>query len=619
MELNKNTRKWILILVAITLGMIWVMQRLALIPQFISGLVAFFSPLLIGVMIAFVVNLPMRWLERCVFSKIFKGKSKKGRNPSRLLSMLASFLLVLGVISAVIFMLVPDLIRTLVTFAQQLQPAFRNFQTWLDKVGTSDSPFSSFLKSSNLSINDLIMRVTNWINNTVTEILSSAFGWLTNLLNGFLNFFIGFVLSIYFLMQKERLGRQIKQMAYAALPELFVDRVLQLGKLINTVFSRFLGGQGLEAVILGTLVFIFMNIFRFPYPLTISVLVAVGALIPVFGATIAGVLGAMLILVDSPIQALWFMIMLVSIQQVEGNFIYPRVVGKSVGLPSIWVLIAVTFGSKLFGFFGLLLGVPMFSVIYILMRAWSLRRVEEKNIPQEKLEFVTMAHEPEEELGIAEEAAAEAAGRSVFKERRLRRAAAAAEEDETLIDQVSADWQTATSEIQELSEHKEDFAQGNKNPASAAPEAEVAPYGREPVKPAASPRRPEPVYGEPAYCGNGTREKEPRFANAGAAPAPESPEAERRRMRAEAEAAAARRAGEAVRPVRAENKAAGRRAAEEDQAPGVRKFKASFDLDRLEEELEREAQEAAEIRRRAWRGRRKEQPDEPGQDPRRER
>ena len=150
MELNKNSRKWILILVAISLGMVWLMQRLSLLPQFFGKAVSFFSPLLIGIMIAFIVNLPMRWLERRIFSKIIKGKSRRGRNASRFVSMFFAFLLVAGVIAAIIFMLVPDLVRTMVTFARQLQPAFRKFQLWLDEIGSdsSESAVSIFLANS---------------------------------------------------------------------------------------------------------------------------------------------------------------------------------------------------------------------------------------------------------------------------------------------------------------------------------------------------------------------------------------------------------------------------------------------------------------------------------------
>lgn len=619
MELNKNTRKWILILVAITLGMIWVMQRLALIPQYIGAAVSFFSPLLIGIMIAFVVNLPMRWIERRFVSKFLKKDPETGKNPARPLSMLLAFLLLLGIIAAVIFMVVPDLARTMVTFARQLQPAFRNFTLWLDKIGTVESPFSIFLQNSNLSINDLILRITNWINNTVTEILSSSFSWITGLLNGFLNFFIGFVFSIYFLMQKERLGRQLKQIAYAAFPEKFVDKVLQLGKLINTVFSRFLGGQGLEAVILGSLVFLGMQIFRFPYPLTISVLVILGALIPVFGATIAGVLGALLILVESPMQALWFLVMLIAIQQVEGNFIYPRVVGKSVGLPSIWVLAAVTFGSKMLGFFGLLLGVPIFSVLYILIRSWSWKRIEEKNISAEKLSYMTVspvlddeenaaAESPETPENLKTEAAAETRGRAgkpaEDEAAEASRAAVSAEKEaekekagQAVPGRYRAERRKAFP-LESAGEEREGSA-GRAEEASQEEDA-AARDRRSFIRTLKEAGRYEPrdetlidQVTADWQKQNEMTEAENRGVEVKRVNPSRGPEESRYGEKAERES----RSPEASSP-----KTTAQR--------GIRQFKASFDLDKVERELERETREAAEIRRRARQGRQAGEPRE---------
>ncbi len=389
MTLDTKTSKRVLVLVAISLGMVWVMLRLELLPQFVGRFFSFFGPLWVGVFIAFVVNLPMRFLERTVFGGPWAKGEGLRLKIKRPLSMLLAFLIIAGGLTAVVFMVLPDITNTIISFTQQLPQTIREVQLRLESLSDSNSPLMDFLQGSNLSINDLVQRFINWLNNTMSVIASSAFGWITGLINGFLNMFLGFVFAIYFLLQKERIGRQVKQVAYAVLPVSFVDKVAKLGQLVNTVFSRFISGQGLEACILGTLVFLGMQIFRFPYPLTISVLVILGALIPIFGAFVAGMLGASLILVRSPAQALWFIVMLIVIQGIEGNFIYPRVVGKTVGLPSIWVLFAVTFGSKLFGFLGLLLGVPAFSVIYILMRSWSSYRVEEKAVNPLKLRFQT--------------------------------------------------------------------------------------------------------------------------------------------------------------------------------------------------------------------------------------
>lgn len=386
MKLNRETRKWILILVAISLLMIWAMQRLQFIPQFIGQTISFFSPLLIGVFIAFVVNLPMRWIEEKFFSRPWQRQDHLRLKIKRPISMLLACFLVVGVIVLIFFMVLPDLLQTVVSFTDQLRTSIVRLQIWLQELDSGESELFGWLAGSSFSINNLIQRGINWLNNVFNEAASSIWEWVSTLINGFLNTFFGIVFSIYFLLQKEKIAKQFKQVAYAIFPERQVDKALKLGQLVNGVFSGFVSGQGLEALILGGLVFIGMQIFRFPYPLTISVLIVVGALIPIFGAFISGLLGSLLIMVDSPLQALAFIIMLVVIQQIEGNFIYPRVVGKSVGLPALWVLFAVTFGSKLFGFLGLLLGVPAFSVFYVLLRSWSRMQVQKKGVPPEKIE-----------------------------------------------------------------------------------------------------------------------------------------------------------------------------------------------------------------------------------------
>lgn len=386
MKLNRENRKWILILVAISLLMVWTMQRIEFIPEFISQSIGFFSPLLIGIFIAFVVNLPMRFIENLLFSVKWKKYDDLRENLKRPVSMILSFAILIGIIVALLFLVLPDLVDTVVSFSTQLPQSITSFQSWVSSVDASDNEIINWLSTSSFSINNLMQRMINWLNNGLSNVASSAFAWISKLFSGFMNFFFGLVFSIYFLLQKEKIAKQAKQLSYAIFPEHAVDRVLQLGHLVNNVFSGFISGQGFEALILGFLNFLGMQIFGFPYPLTISVMIVIGALIPIFGAVISAALGALLIMVQSPLMALTYMIMIIIIQQIEGNFIYPRVVGKSVGLPALWVLFAVMFGSKLFGFMGLLLSVPTFSVIYILLRSWSRVKVQEKNISKYKLE-----------------------------------------------------------------------------------------------------------------------------------------------------------------------------------------------------------------------------------------
>lgn len=203
-----------------------------------------------------------------------------------------------------------------------------------------------------------------------------------------MNFGVGFVFAIYVLLQKEKLASQCKQLCYAVLKEEKADEVVRVGKLADRIFSSFLSGQVVEAIILGTMFFIAMSIFKFPYAMLVGVLIAVTALIPIFGAFIGLGIGAFLILMVDPMQALWFVVMFFVLQQIEGNLIYPNVVGNSIGLPGIWVLIAVSTGGSMFGVKGMLLFIPMFSLIYTLVREYVKKRLIEKGVESKKWRVV---------------------------------------------------------------------------------------------------------------------------------------------------------------------------------------------------------------------------------------
>ena len=199
-------------------------------------------------------------------------------------------------------------------------------------------------------------------------------------INSLMNFFVGFVFACYILLQKEKLSVQVKKVLYAFLPRHAVEKTLQVAALSYKTFSNFVTGQCLEAVILGTMFFVSMSVLRFPYALLVGVLIAFTALIPIFGAFIGCVLGTFLILVSNPVQAIGFVILFFVLQQVEGNLIYPHVVGGSVGLPSIWVLVAVTVGGSLMGVVGMLIFIPLSSVLYALFKGWVHKRLEDRGI-----------------------------------------------------------------------------------------------------------------------------------------------------------------------------------------------------------------------------------------------
>ena len=226
----------------------------------------------------------------------------------------------------------------------------------------------------------MIQTAINFLKNGAGNVLNSTFTVAKTVINSLMNFFVAFVFACYILLQKEKLSVQIKKVLYAFLPLKAVDKTLEVASLSYKTFSSFVTGQCLEAVILGTMFFIVMSILRFPYALLVGVVIAFTALIPIFGAFIGCVIGTFLMLVSNPMQAVAFVILFLVLQQIEGNLIYPHVVGGSVGLPSIWVLVAVTVGGSLMGVVGMLIFIPLSSVVYALFREVVYKRLKERGI-----------------------------------------------------------------------------------------------------------------------------------------------------------------------------------------------------------------------------------------------
>lgn len=236
----------------------------------------------------------------------------------------------------------------------------------------------------NIDWNKVVNIVTDSIKNGGSAVFNTTLGITSSIVGGVMNLVLSLVFSIYLLLQKEQLGAQLKNVMLAFLPPQRVEKILSVGRLSNRIFSKFVSGQCTEAVILGLLCFTGMSIFSMPYAMMISVVVGVTALIPMFGAFIGAGIGAFLILMVDPMQAFWFLIYIVVLQQLEGNLIYPRVVGKSVGLPGLWVLVAVTIGGNLWGVMGILLSVPLCSVVYSLFRQLVRDRLKKKHVPVPK-------------------------------------------------------------------------------------------------------------------------------------------------------------------------------------------------------------------------------------------
>lgn len=382
MHIEKKTLRNVFIGVAFCILLYWVLhetERVRSVYEVIKGIL---SPFVFGASLAFILNVPMR---------AFEGLLKKVQNANlrRLLAVLITVVAVLLVLAVVFLLLIPQLIETiqslipkLYTFVGSVETAVKDFLAHNPQVMEWITANTDFEK---LDLAGLVQKFLSMVGNSVSTIVGSAFSAIGIVMGAFMELFIAVVFAVYCLFQKEILARQGRKLLYAILPEKISDGVIRVFRLTNATFSNFLSGQCVEVCILGSLFAVTMAIFRMPYIPLVSVLVAVTAFIPVVGAWAGCILGAFFILVANPIQAVWFIIMFLILQQIENNLIYPRVVGTSIGLSGMWVLLAVAVGGELMGVAGMFLMIPVTSVLYTLLREWTTKRISAINIDPEKL------------------------------------------------------------------------------------------------------------------------------------------------------------------------------------------------------------------------------------------
>lgn len=382
MQLDKQNTKKILLIAAFVILFYWILQNIQQFTLAINYIIGLLAPIIVGLSMAFIINIPMRAIENTFFSKL---KQPKFRGFKRIVSLCLTIIFVIAIIMAVLFIVIPEIANTLTSIGTSIPTFLTAAQGWLD---TLTQYYPELGEQLNISINwaELGRNTFEFLQKGASIFIGSTFSAVTSVFSGILTTVLGFVLALYVLLQKETLCRQFKKIAYAYFAEYKVDQGLRVLGIVNRAFSNFFTGQCLEAVILGFMFFVSMRLLGFPHALMISVTIGFTALVPIVGSFIGCFVGAFLILVINPIQAMWFVVLFLVMQQIEGNLIYPRVVGSSVGLSGIWVLIAVTLGGSLMGVLGMLIMVPLFSVIYTLLKESANERLKVKNISKAKVE-----------------------------------------------------------------------------------------------------------------------------------------------------------------------------------------------------------------------------------------
>ncbi|MCR5543850.1 MAG: AI-2E family transporter [Eubacterium sp.] len=351
----------------------------------IGDVISILSPFILGAAIAFILNVPMTALERVMSRrKLFADGKRKGFK--RVLAIIITLFLAILIIAILLNMIIPQLVDTISQLIKQIPKGYRNATKWFDDTFERFPIILDIVDTVAVHWKGILESAASFLKSYINGLLEGGVDAVTGIVSGLLNFVIGFIFSIYILAQKEKLGLQGRKIVYALLKKNKADQVMRLLGITKKTFTNFISGQCVEAIILGSMFLVTMLLLRIPYAPLVSMLIAATSLIPIVGAFIGCGIGALLILIQSPVKALIFLVLFIVLQQIEGNVIYPKVVGSSVGLPGMWVLVSVTVGGSFFGVVGMIVFIPLISVCYALFREYIYKKLDDKGIRKDFIE-----------------------------------------------------------------------------------------------------------------------------------------------------------------------------------------------------------------------------------------
>ena len=378
---EKTKNYFLLITYAIVLA--YVFLNLDTVWNVVVTIIDLIKPFIIGICIAFVLNIPMKFFEEKVVGKLTKEKSKLKRP----LSLIITIVVLVGLIIGLMTFVIPQLAESCSTLVKNVPEYVDSLEKFMNKnINSKELLSSDVIEEVYNKILSMGQNIIKIIGQVAGTIVSHALDITVGVTSTIINIVMAFIVSIYILLSKEKLSNQIKKILYAYMKKENVIKFLKVSKIANIKFTNFVRSQVIEACILGVLCFIGMTICSMPYALLISTIIGVTALVPIFGAFVGAILSAFIVLMVSPIKVILFAVIFVVIQQIEGNLIYPFVVGNSIGLSALWVLFAITVGGNAFGVVGMLIGVPLFGVLYTLISITTNKRLEKRNINIEEIE-----------------------------------------------------------------------------------------------------------------------------------------------------------------------------------------------------------------------------------------
>ena len=382
--MDKKLFRSYMLLITFAVALVLLLTKIDVLLSGLGVALGLLKPFFIGFAIAFVLNIPYTVILDGLNRMDAKGKLKKVKNP---IAIIGAYVLCIGIIVGIFAIIIPELARSinsLISNSEEYMDNIQGFFIWLSQF--------DFSWLAELDLNQILTslkaELTAFLNksiNALSAVFPQIFSMTASVISIVANFFIAMIVSIYLLVSKEDLCRQIKKLTYAFLPRSWADECVEIVHLSSQCFTNFVTGQLMEACILGLLCFVGMTIFRFEYAFLISMMIGVSAIIPVVGAFIGTVPGVLLLLFVEPMQAIWFVVFILVLQQIEGNLIYPKVVGESVGLPALWVLMGIVVGGGVGGVLGMLLGVPVFTIVYKLTSKITHDRLQKREIDIRKL------------------------------------------------------------------------------------------------------------------------------------------------------------------------------------------------------------------------------------------
>ncbi|GFZ32097.1 AI-2E family transporter [Clostridium zeae] len=378
MELEKKLRGKITILLVLAFALYIVFNQWNNVMGMLSSVYELFFPFILGGCIAFIINIPVTFISKKLLKLKRRGPGKVIRKYNRAISIVLSCFLILGVLASISSIIIPNIIDTVKILPTAFDSSTIAFQNWLDSNTWLSNNVTNLVNNMGIDWENIFNTVKSTAFNSASTAVLSTLQAATTFASATVEFILAFIFAIYILAQKERLGIQFKKLLYAFMKKENVDSILEVLNLTSETFSNFITGQCTVSAILAMLFFITLMLFQLPYALVISIVIGFFSIIPVLGSAIGCALGTFLLLMVSPIKAGIFLFIFVAIKQLEDNLIYPKVVGSSIGLPSIWVLFAITLGGKTFGVPGMIIFIPLCSVAYVLLRKEVNIRLEKK-------------------------------------------------------------------------------------------------------------------------------------------------------------------------------------------------------------------------------------------------